>query len=89
MGFSRLYGLSRTATKRSAWTDDESELTNVTNELTIALMRNKLVAVSTEITTEPQFKKWMQRELAPFKFFPRDVITNSFRGDAKRQCRVA
>lgn len=83
LGFSNLYGISRVATSRPAWATGNAELFDVANQLTLAVMRNKLIAVTSEITTGPQFERWVHRELAPFRFIPADVMTNAFSGDAK------
>lgn len=81
-GFSHLYGLSRTSTTRPAWAGDDSDLVDVGNQLTIAVMRNDLVAIHTGITTEAQMTKWIYRQLAPFRPLPADLVTNTFTGDA-------
>jgi hypothetical protein len=82
-GFTSLYGVSRVASRRPSWAEEESGLVDTVNELTVAVRRNDLVAVYTDITTEAQFRYWMGKELAPFRFVSTDTFTATFRGDGR------
>jgi hypothetical protein len=84
LGFSRLYGISRVVRRVPGWTTQESGVTDTVNQLTIAVQLNKLVAIFTDITSPSQFKRWIHRQAAPFRFVPTDVIATAFRGDGKR-----
>ncbi|HET6711021.1 hypothetical protein [Amycolatopsis sp.] len=55
----------------------------MTNQLTIALRRRRLVAVCTGITSDAQLARWIHRQAAPFRYLPADVLTNTFRGDGR------
>ena len=82
-GFTGLYGVSRVVSRRPSWAEEESGLVDTVNELTVAVWRNDLVAVYTDITTEAQFRYWVDKELAPFRFVSTDTFTGAFRGDGR------
>jgi hypothetical protein len=83
LGFTGLYGVSRVVSRVPSWAGSESGVIDVINQLTIAVQRAKLVAVYTDITTEPQFNKWINEQLAPYRFIPADILASTFPGDGK------
>lgn len=80
---SGLYGIRRVVSKPAPWAASESGIVDVVNQLTIAVRYNRLVGVFTDITSDPQFAKWMDRQAAPFKRVPIEVLTRTFPGDGK------
>jgi hypothetical protein len=82
-GISGLYGIRRVVSKLASWAGSESSIVDVVNQLTIAVRRSRLVGVYTDITSDPQFAKWMDRQAAPFKMVSVDVLARTFPGDGK------
>ncbi|HEU5472744.1 MAG TPA: hypothetical protein VFV67_19020 [Actinophytocola sp.] len=83
VGFEGLYGISREQLRPPSWAGPDSAFTDVTNQLTIALRRNRLVAVWSDITSEAELRKWLRQGAAPYRFIPADILAGTFRGDGK------
>lgn len=83
LGFDELYALAREVLRTPSWANPDSGLVDVTNELMIALRRNNLVAVCSRVPSEARFRKWINRESAPFRFMPAPVLAGTFRGDGR------
>ncbi|GAB3150073.1 hypothetical protein GCM10027258_47580 [Amycolatopsis stemonae] len=83
LGFDDLYGIAREVSRPPTWADKDSGFVDVSNQLTIAVRRRRLVAVCTGITSEAQIARWIHRQAAPFRYLPADVLTNTFRGDGR------
>jgi hypothetical protein len=83
LGFDSLYGVTREVWRVPGWTDLGSGLIDVEHQLMIAVRRNNLVAICTPMPSEAQIRKWIDRELAPYRLLPPDVLADSFHGDGK------
>lgn len=83
LGFDDLYGIIREVRRLPSWANADSGLTDVANELVIAVRRDNLVAIYGPVPRDAQLRKWIYRESAPFRFLPQDVLAGAFRGDGK------
>jgi hypothetical protein len=83
LGFDDLYGIAREVRRPPDWADKSSGFLDVANQLTIAVRRRRLVAVCSGITSEARIARWIQRQAAPFRYLPADVLTNTFQGDGR------
>jgi hypothetical protein len=83
LGFDALYGLTREVQRSPSWANPDFGLVDVTNELAIAMRRNSLVAVCTRVPSDARFRKWINREKAPFRFLPPQVLAGTFRGNGR------
>jgi hypothetical protein len=83
LGFDALYALTREVQRSPSWANPDFGLVDVTNELTIAMRRNSLVAICTRVPSEARFRKWINRENAPFRFLPPQVLAGTFRGNGR------
>jgi hypothetical protein len=82
LGFDGLLAIVRERKHRPGWADPTSEITDVTNELTLALRRKRLVALRTTIT-DAALRRWMNQPTTPYRLVPADVVSGTFRGDGK------
>jgi hypothetical protein len=59
-------------------------LTDVTNELTIVMRRDRLVAIHADSATKRKLQKWLDHTpKPPFRRLPTDILQGTFKGDAK------
>lgn len=84
LGIANLYGLTRILSRRPSWADPESGLVDSINQLTVAVGRGRLVAVASEITSDAEFRNWVNRQAAPYRFIAQDVLAATFPGDGRR-----
>ena len=82
LGFDALHGLVRQVVRAPTWATRGSNITDRRNQLTLAVRRNRLVAVHSEITSESQLRRWVDRR-PEFRFFPADVLAGTFQGDGR------
>ncbi|WP_431873192.1 hypothetical protein, partial [Amycolatopsis sacchari] len=82
-GIDAVFGLFREVRRSPRWAVKEAGLVDRVNQVTLALRRNNLVALWTEITTHPQLDRWIQRGAAPYHFLPSEVLAGTFDGDGK------
>ena len=82
-GFDEVYGISREVTRPPGWTARDSGVTDVLNQLTLALRRNRLVAVHTGITSSEKLAKWVRTGGAGFRFLPSEILVGTFHGDGR------
>lgn len=82
LGFDGLLAVVRERRHRPGWADPASEITDVTNELTLALRRKRLVALRTTIT-DAALRRWTNRPTTPYRLVPAAVVSGTFRGDGK------
>ncbi|NRN64295.1 hypothetical protein GC106_15010 [Kibdelosporangium sp. 4NS15] len=81
LGLDRMYAVTRTAFRVPGWAAKESGRLDMVNELTVAVRRNNMVAVYSDITSSAQFQRWVLRQAAPFRLISTDVLSDIFRGD--------
>jgi hypothetical protein len=80
--FDDLYAVTREIRREPGWAVG-SGLVDVTNDLIIALRRGNLVAVCTRVPSIDRFRKWINREAAPFRLVPPSILASTFRGTGK------
>jgi hypothetical protein len=84
LSIDQIYGLARERKHRPGWTVKDSALTDVTNELTIAMRRDRLVAIHTDSATKHRLQKWLDHTpRPPFRRLPPDILQGTFKGDAR------
>lgn len=84
LSIDQIYGLARERKHRPGWTAKDTVLTDVTNELIIAMRRDRLVAIHTDGATKRRLLKWLDRApKPPFRRLPPDILQGTFKGDAK------
>src|SRR5262245_45488074 len=77
LGFTALYGVSRTGHKTPGWAEKESGIVDVVNQLTIVLQRNRLVAVYSGVTSKEQLNKWAAKDVTPYRPIPTDILAGT------------
>ncbi|RLK60416.1 hypothetical protein CLV68_0920 [Actinokineospora cianjurensis] len=82
-GVDNLYCLVREAVRTATWIPKDAGVVDVVNELVLVVRRGDLVVVHGPTPTTNQLRKWVERQLAPYRFLPPDVITATFKGDGK------
>jgi hypothetical protein len=80
-GFDWLFGLTRERRTRPEWAAADAPLVDVSNELALALGRQRLVAVRT--FAERPLLQWVDSGAAPYRRVPADVMSATFGGDGK------
>lgn len=83
LGFDWLYGVTRRRTQTAPWAAKESGVTDIINELTLALSRGRLVAIRTDIVSSSVLLKWAAKLTTPYRQFPPEVLSGTFNGDGK------
>lgn len=83
LGFDDLYGLTREVRRLPSWAHGDSGLSDVVNELVIAVRRDNLVAIYGPVPRDAQLRRWIYHNDAPFRFLPQDVLASTFHGDGK------
>jgi hypothetical protein len=78
LGFDGLYLAVRQRWQAPRWSADGP--VDLTNELTLALRRNRLVALHTSVTS-PLLRNWTRERATPYRFLPANVL-DRFDGDA-------
>jgi hypothetical protein len=81
LGLDQLYAVTRERRHAPGWTVKDTRIIDVTNELTLAVRRNHLVAIRTE--NSDQVLAWADRETTPYQRLPTDIIAATFDGDGK------
>jgi hypothetical protein len=71
LGFDGLYVAVRQRWQSPRWSDEGP--VDLTNELTVALRRNRLVALHTSISA-PLLRNWAREPAAPYRFLPAGVL---------------
>lgn len=74
LGFDDLYVAVRQRWQSPRWVDEG--LTDLTNELTVALRRNRLVALHTTVSGA-LLRRWTRSPGAPYRFLP-DTVLDAF-----------
>ncbi|MFJ5990642.1 hypothetical protein [Lentzea sp. NPDC092896] len=80
-GFDGFYGVTRERRHRAPWAAKDTPVVDVTNDLTAALRRGPLIAVSTENTRA--LLKWARDATSPYRPVPAGVMSSTFDGDGK------
>lgn len=80
-GFDGFYGVTRERRHRAPWAAKDTPVVDVTNDLTVALRRGRLVAVSTGNT--PALLQWARGDSSPYRLVPASVMSATFDGDGK------
>jgi hypothetical protein len=81
LGFDRLYGIVRRRTQSASWAMRDSPFIDVVHELTLALARNRLVAIRSDIVSSSVLLKWAGRSTTPFQALPPEILAGTFDGD--------
>jgi hypothetical protein len=81
LGFDRVYGIARQRTQPAPWAARDSVFIDTVNELTLALSRNRLVAIRSDIVSSSILLKWAGRSTTPFRALPPEVLAGTFDGD--------
>lgn len=82
-GFDQLVCVSRQVTRPPSWVTKQAGLVDTEQQLTLALLRRHLVAVSSGITSEAALRRWVNAHGSLFRFVSPDVLAGTFTGDGK------
>ncbi len=82
-GLDDLFCVAREVVRPPTWIDGDAGLHDVEHELVIAVRRGDLVAVCGPKPTHSQFRRWIDKNLAPFRFIGSEVLASAFPGDGK------
>lgn len=85
LGFDELYVAVRQRWQHPRWTDDG--LTDLTNELTVALRRHQLVALHTSVSGA-LLRRWTRSAGAPYGFLP-DAVLDAFEQEYRGPIEVS
>ncbi|WP_151530944.1 hypothetical protein [Rhodococcus erythropolis] len=80
-GIDEVVGFVRERITRPSWASADSDYQDVTNELGIALRRDRLVAVLTP--ERSALLKWVDSGISPYRRLPISVLESAFQGDGK------
>ncbi|MFI6028860.1 hypothetical protein [Amycolatopsis magusensis] len=83
LGVEQILGIAREVTGTPGWAEPDAGFVDVTNQLSVAVRRHRLVAVYSTFAGDTRISRWLRREAAPFRFVPSDRLTETFRGDGK------
>lgn len=83
LGFDELYCVVREVWRTPGWIAADTALADLFNELVLVVRRSDLVVVCGRTPTSSQFRKWIDRNLAPVRFFPPANLGSAFPGDGK------
>jgi hypothetical protein len=83
LGFDRLYGVARRRTQPASWAVRDSPFVDTVHELTLALARNRLVAIRSDIVSSAVLLKWAGRSTTPFQALPPEILAGTFEGDGR------
>ncbi|GAA4531053.1 hypothetical protein [Amycolatopsis samaneae] len=83
LGVEEVLGIAREVLRAPGWAERDSGFVDVLNQLSVAVRRDKLVAIYSSITTDTVIGRWIRRGGAPFRFVPADLLSGVFRGDGR------
>lgn len=81
LGFDRLYLGIRRRSLPPSWATAESLILDTVNELTLALGRERLVAIRTDVVTPTKLLRWADRLATPYESLTPEVMQGTFTGD--------
>jgi hypothetical protein len=82
LGFDRVYGLVRRRTGPPAWAPGDSNFIDTVNQLTLAMTRNRLVAIRTEMISSPALLSWVAKPTTPYRALAPEILDGTFSGDS-------
>lgn len=80
-GLDQLYAVTRERRHLPSWTVKDAQFVDVTNELTLAVRRDRLVAIRTE--NSDQVLAWADQATTPYRRLPAGIVAATFDGDGK------
>ncbi|WP_153030364.1 hypothetical protein [Amycolatopsis sp. YIM 10] len=83
LGVEHVVGIAREVRRVPSWAERDAGFADVLNQLSVAVRRNRLVAVYSTITTDNRISHWIRQEAAPFRLVPAVRLADTFRGDGK------
>ncbi|GAA1989872.1 hypothetical protein [Amycolatopsis minnesotensis] len=82
-GVDEIHSLVREVTRVPEWAERDAGFVDVVHQMSVAVRRDRLVAVYSGFTSDAKFSRWIHREAAPYRFVPADLLAGVFRGDGR------
>lgn len=82
-GVDEVHSIVREVRRVPEWVERDAGFVDVVHQMSVAVRRDRLVAVYSGFTSDAKFSRWIHREAAPYRFVSADLLAGVFRGDGR------